>query len=99
MLSKWCKDNGVVINPNKNKSYTFRHPGKILLQMILCCGNDSIEYTDCYKYLGVEFTEQLSWAKVIESTSLKTSRAASYLIAKMRSSGAFVYTVYTHLYT
>ena len=44
---------------------------------------------------GVHRTPSL--AKVIESTSLKANRVASYLIAIMRSSGAFVYSVYTHL--
>ena len=90
----------MAINPNKTKSIHFRHPRKIISQTTLWCGNDYIEYTDCYKYLGVEFTEHLRWAKVIESTSLKASRVASYLIAKMRSSGAFVriYCLYTLYY-
>ena len=72
VLSEWCKGNGVVIIPSKTKTIYFRHPRKIISQTGLSwCGNDSIEYIDCYNYLGVKCTE--SWAKVFESTSLKAS--------------------------
>ena len=60
------------------------------------CGKSRIDYTD--KYLGVEFTEHLSWAQQIDSTSISESRAANYLIAKAKNSGALVFEVYTHLY-
>ena len=97
-LSNWCKRNGMEVNPKKTKVVHFRHPRRVLCQTAFHCDGVPIEYTDCYKYLGVEFSEHLSWAKVIESTAIKANRAASYLIAKMKSSGAFMYSVYTHLY-
>ena len=61
----------------------------------LWCDNASIEYTDCYKKIGVEFTKHLSWAKVIESTSLKASRVASYLITNAIKWCIHIYCLYT----
>ena len=51
-----------------------------------------------YKYPGVDFTECLSWTQLIQNTSISANRAAHYLIAKPRNSGALVFKVYTHLY-
>ena len=48
--------------------------------------------------VGVDFTEHLSWVQLIQSTSISANRAANYLIAKARNSGALVFEVYTHLY-
>ena len=64
------------------------------------CGNDSIEYTDCYKYLDVEFKEHPSWAKVFESTSLKASGGSQLPDSKNAIKWCIrMYNVYTHLYS
>ena len=97
-LKEWCLDNGMSINPNRTKIMHFRYPRKKICQFQFTCGEVTIQYTDCYKYLGVDFSEHLSWAKSVENTAISANKAASYLIAKARSSGAFVYTVYNHLY-
>ena len=47
----------------------------------------------------MEFTEYLSWAKSVENTAISANKAASYLIAKTRSSSAFLFAIYNHLYT
>ena len=57
----------------------------------------SIWIATTYVCLGVDFSEHLSWAKSVENTAISANKAASYLIAKTRSSGAFVYSVYNHL--
>ena len=63
-----------------------------------CCGND-IDYTNSCKYLGIEFTEHLSWIKLVDNVAISANRAANYLIAKAINSGALVYEVFTHLYS
>ena len=82
------------INPNKTKIMRFRYPRKKICQFQFICGEVPIQYTDCYKYLGVDCSEHISWAKSVENMAISANKAASYLIAKARSSGAFVYTVY-----
>ena len=67
-------------------------------QFVLTCGETFVLYTDSYKSLGVVFTEHLSWSKSVENTTISANKAASYLIAKTKSSGAFVYNIYNHLY-
>ena len=84
---------------NDDKTYTFRTSKKKLCQFRFTCRETPIQYTECYKYLGVEFTEYLSWAKSVETTAISANKAASYLIAKTRSRSAFLFTIYNHLYT
>ena len=86
-------------NHDKTKIIHFRHPKKKLCQSTFSCSETPIQYTDSYKYLGVEFTEYLSWAKSVENTAISANKAASYLIAKTRSSSVFLFTIYNHLYT
>ena len=89
----------MMINHDKTKIIHFRHPKKKLCQSKFSCSETPIQYTNSYKYLGVEFTEYLSWAKSVENTAISANKAASYLIAKTRSSSAFLFTIYNHLYT
>ena len=98
-LDKWCKDNQMMINHDKTKIIHFRHPKRKLYQSRFSCSETPIQYTDSYKYLVVEFTEYLSWAKSVENTAISANKAASYLIAKTRSSSAFLFTIYNHLCT
>ena len=98
-LGKWCKDNQLMINHDKTKIIHFRHPKKKLCRSKFSCSETPIQYTNSYKYLGVEFTEYLSWAKSVENTAISANKAATYLIAKTRSSSAFLFIIYNHLYT
>ena len=97
-LNQWCIENRMCINPDKTKVIHFRQPKKQKCEFTFTCGKDRIDYIDNYKYLGVDFTEHLSWAPLIQSTSISANRAAIYLLAKARNSGALVFEVYTHLY-
>lgn len=87
--------NGLVINPNETKIVHFigMHLRKEIYRTAFSRGGSTIDFTNCYKYMGEEFIQHLSWAKIIENTSTAANRSASFLIAKMRSSGVFAYTV------
>ena len=97
-LNQWCIENRMCINPDKTKIIHFRQLKKQKCEFTFTCGKDRIDYIDNYKYLGVDFTEHLSWAQLIQSTSISANRAANYQIAKARNSGSLVFEVYTHLY-
>ena len=97
-LGKWCKDNQMMINHDKTKIIHFRRPKKKLCQSTFSCSKTPIQYTDSYKYLGVEFTEYLSWAKSVENTAISANKAASYLIAKTRSIAVHSCLLYTITY-
>ena len=99
MLNQWCVENRMCLNPDKTKIIHFRQPKKQKCEYTFTCGKDRIDYNiDSYKYLGVDFTEHLSWAQLIQSISISANHAANYLIAKARNSGPLVFEVYTHLY-
>ena len=98
-LGIWCRDSQMIINHEKTKIAHFRHPKKEVRQFRFTCRETPIQYTDCCKYLGVEFTDYLRWAKSVQSTAISAKKAASYLIATTRSSSAFLFTIYNHLDT
>ena len=98
MLNQWCVENRMRINVDKTTIIHFRQPKKQKCEYTFTCGKDRIDYIDNYKYLGVDFTEHLSWAQLSQSTSISANRAANYLIVQARNSGALVFEVYTHLY-
>ena len=78
-LGQWCSDNYMHINPSKTKIMHIRHPKKVLCNKKFSCCGRPIDYTDCYKYLGIIFTEHLSWNKAIESTAISASRLQATL--------------------
>ena len=84
-LGLWSKDNQMMINHDKSKIIHFRHPKKKVCQSRFSCSETPIQYTDSYKYLGVEFTEYFSCVKSVENTAISAKKAASYLIAKTYS--------------
>ena len=63
------------------RNCTFQTSKKRVCHFRFTCRETSIQCTDCYKYLGVEFTEYLSWAKSVENTAISANKTASYLIA------------------
>ena len=77
MLNQWCVENRMCLNPDKTKIIHFRQPKKQKCKYTFTCGKDHIEYIDSYKYLGVDFTEHLSWAQLIQSISKSANRAAN----------------------
>ena len=98
-LTRWCLDSRMSVNHDKRIIIHFRSPkNEICRFSFSCCGND-INYNDSYKYPGRKFTEHLSWMKLIDNVAISANRAASYLIAKAKNSGALVCDVFTHLYS
>ena len=75
--NQWCFENRMRINPDKAKIIHFRQPKKQKCGYTFTCGKDRIDYIDSYKYLGVDFTEHLSWVQLIQSISKSANRAAN----------------------
>ena len=44
----------------------------------------------------MEFTEHLSWMKLINNVAISANRAANYLISMAKNSGTLLYDVFTH---
>ena len=88
----------MTINPEKTKIMHFRRPRKTLCKYKFQCCGVAIDYSAFYKYLGVIFTEHLSWTKTVENVATSASKAAGYLIAKSRARGTFAFQVFTQLY-
>ena len=52
-LSKWCKDNEMSINIDKTKVVHFRNPAESRTAFSFSCGNQTIDVTNSYRYLGL----------------------------------------------
>lgn len=82
---------------NEIKMVHFGHSKRKFCQFMFTCDETPVQSTDCYKCLGVEFTEHLSWANSLDNAAISANKAACYLIAETKSSVAFMYAVYNHL--
>ncbi|XP_071151604.1 uncharacterized protein [Mytilus edulis] len=62
------------------------------------CGSHSLVYVDSYKYLGIWFSEHVTWNKAVKELSKSASRALSCLTVKFYAYGGMTYQVFTKLY-
>ena len=95
-LTQWCLDNGLSINHDKTKIIHFRSQKKEIRRFSFSCCGIHVDYTDSYKYLGIKFTELLSWMKLLDNRTISANRAANYMIAKAKIVEHW-YDVFTHL--
>ncbi len=59
------------------------------------CGNNQLQIVDKYRYLGLIFTESLSYDDMAKSVAHSTTRALSLVIAKCKAHGGVPLNVFT----
>ena len=62
------------------------------------CGDYNISYVDSYKYLGIWFSEHVTWNKADRELSKSASRALECLTTRFYACGGMNYKVFTKLY-
>lgn len=68
LISKWCTDNGIIMNAIKTKFVWYRNSANKFdhsLRIILDRG--TIEQADNVKFLGIHIDRYLTWKKHIDS--------------------------------
>ena len=98
VLSKWCEDNDMTINKDKTKVIHFRNPAKQRTNFQFSCGNQIIEITDSYRYLGLVIDEHLNYEVTAKAVAGAASRALGLVISKFKSAGGLPYNVFSKLY-
>ena len=97
VLHVWCGKWRLVVNESKTKVVHFCNRTKSQCDVLFTCGNKSVEYSDCYKYLGFWFNEFLDMEKSINEVTKSASRALGAIYIKYQSAGGMTYSVYTKL--
>ena len=92
ILSTWCNRNMMNINTDKTKVIHFRNPSIQRSNFVFECGNENIEYTQSYKYLGLVLNEYMDNAVTAKYIAKSATRALGLLISKFKVLGGI--TVY-----
>ena len=93
-LSKRCKDNEMSNNIDKTKVVHFRNPAKSRTDFSFSCGNQTIDVTTSYRYLG----QHLNYDVTAKAVAAAASRALGLVISKFKSAGGLPYSVFSKLY-
>ncbi len=62
------------------------------------CGNNQLQIVDEYQYLGLIFTEFLSYDDMARSVAQSATRASGLVIPKCKACGGVPFNVFTLLY-
>ena len=94
-VDKWCKRWHMLINMAKSKAMHFRPSTTNQCMRPLYLGNKIVDYTENYKYLGVIFTEHLSFLTHCNTLAESSTRALGAIISKLRSVGNMGYQTFS----
>ena len=97
-LFEWCNNNCMSVNLKKSNVAHFR-PSKIeKTKYVFKFGNNIMDITEKYTYLGIMLTEHLDYNLMAKVVAQSASRALGLLITKCKSMGGLPFPVYTKLY-
>ena len=97
-LNEWCNRNDLSINVSKSNIVHFRLESVPRSNFVFKCGEHVLEYSDCYKYLGLLLNENLDFNVTAKMVAQSASRALGLLIAKVKLIGGVPHNVFTKLY-
>ena len=84
-VHEWCRKWRLKINQTKTKVMHFRNKGKVCSDFQFKLGDDIIDYTSMYKYLGVHINEHLDYTIVAETLSKAGGRALGAIVSKIQN--------------
>ena len=98
IVYNWCLKWGVKVNLSKTKTIHFRIKRKSQSSFSFKLGDQKIEYTHEYKYLGYYINEFLDIEESLKKVYESASRAAGVLIAKAKAHGGFPLDIFTRIF-
>ena len=90
-FQKWCNDNCLCVNATKTECIIFNNSKKDIGDLKLHVDDQTIQNTDCFKYLGISLDSKLSFKAHCVNMLQKMSQRA-YLIRRNRN-------IFTQYYT
>ena len=97
-LHDWCKRWKVLINTEKSKTMHFRSGRRKRSEFQFRIGDNVLEYTEKYKYLGVIFTEKNDFTLNAENLARGAGRALGSVISKLQTLKEFGIKTYEKLF-
>ena len=94
MLERFCEESGMTINLKKTKCLAIGTRSHPLVYM----QDKEVEFVSSYKYLGVEFSQNLSWATCIKSRVGNGYKAFYAFINKCKATGLHTWKLRKHLF-
>ena len=97
-LHDWCKRWRVLINTDKSKVVHFRRGRRQRTEFVFKVGDNILEVTEKYKYLGVIFSEKGDFSLNATNLAKGGGRALGSIITKLRNLKEFGINTYEKLY-
>jgi hypothetical protein len=97
-VNEWCNKWSLSIICSKSNILYFRPSSIERSTFSFNCGDYNISYVDSYKYLGIWFSEHVTWDKADRELSKSASRALECLTTRFYACGGMNYKVFTKLY-
>jgi len=98
ILDSWCKANTMVVNPVKSNVVHFRPKSITRSAVNFICGENTLNTTAKYTYLGLLLDEFLDFNLTAKAVAQSAGRALGLLIAKFKAYGGMPYKVFAKLY-
>ena len=100
LIHNWCTTWGIKINSSKSNIMHFRkrHCRKPRSSFHFKAGNQTIEYTSEYRYLGYHINEHLDISQTVGRIIIAANRALVSLNHRTKCAGGFHYDTYTMLF-
>jgi hypothetical protein len=97
-VANWTNKWAMGVNPVKSQIVHFRRKGVRKTGRLFKCGDNSLKTVPVYKYLGIMFSEHLSYDENAITLSQAGGRALGSIIAKYKAQGFMGYSTYTKLF-
>ena len=97
-LHNWCKRWRVLVNTDKSKVVHFRRGRRQRTEFVFKVGDNVLELTEKYKYLGVIFSEKGDFNLNATNLAKGGGRALGSIITKLRNLKEFGINTYEKLY-
>ena len=94
-VNEWCNKWSLSIICSKSNILYFRPSSIERSTFSFNCGDYNISYVDSYKYLGIWFSEHVTWDKADRELSKSASRALECLTTRFYACGGMNYKVFT----
>ena len=98
IIKDWCSKWRLVVNVGKTKIIHFRTLRNNRTDFEFTYGNEKLEITNSYVYLGIMLNENLDYNATVTPLANSAGRALGALINKCKNGRCLYYSTYTKLY-
>ncbi|XP_071943713.1 uncharacterized protein [Antedon mediterranea] len=78
-ISKWCEDNKMKLNAKKCKVMHITRKRNYIPHFIYTIESNPLEAVNSHKYLGINFSRDLTWSAHVNDVSMKSMRMLGFI--------------------